>query len=96
MAVQFVLQKVMHNKNTLTGKNVHYVLSELKKSEISEISPADLRNHQYCPISEENKWRIDILKELTDVKKKVLTVGDDDTFFSDDEITDVINYVATS
>ena len=96
LAVQFVLQKVMHNKNTLTGKNVHYVLTELNKSEISEISPADLRKHQYCPIKEENKWRTDILKELTNVKKKVLTVGDDNSLLSEDEITDVINFVCTS
>ena len=53
--------------------------------------PSEARDINYCPVDDENLWRIDFLKELVDLKHGDLNIG-----LNHDEIYEIIEDICTS
>ena len=51
---------------------------------------------KFKTLPNEDKWKIDILKELVNVKQHVLRVDFDNDSLSIEEIDDMINFITTS
>ena len=54
--------------------------------------PSDIDKIEYAKISEDDKWKIKIVKELIESRYRQLVVHE----FYDDELSDIMNYVCTS
>ena len=48
----------------------------------------------FCDIKEGDKWKVDFVKEVVDVKQKVLEV--DNNFMTNEEVDEIIAYLTTS
>ena len=54
------------------------------------VNPDSLKNKlRFCDINNADKWRVNFMKELVNIKQNVLTFDQDDSFLSDDQL----NYI---
>ena len=63
----------------------------LNKEEISQVAPSDTLALQYNPVTEENEWRIKLLKELVEIRHGNLNVD-----LSEEEINEIITDICTT
>ena len=59
---------------------------------IDSITAKDIDDIVYEEISSDDLWRVEVIKELTDVKFGQLNVDG----FTDDELKEILNYACTS
>ena len=97
-AVLYRLFKAIYNQRTITGKNVNSVLKSLDETNILEVNVNNMkRNLKFHEIPKNLEWKVNLVKELTNLKLKILCVDfKDDLSLSTDEIDDILTYIATS
>ena len=102
LAAQYMLQKVISNVNTVTGRNVRHIKDMIgHEYDVLTVNPTWLRNKiKFCEISENDKWRIDIIKEIVNIKQTVLELTpaeeDDDSFLTSDQLAEILDFVSCS
>ena len=57
-----------------------------------------MKNHmKFCKLPKEEEWRVKFIKEMTNVKQHNLSIEfDNGDFMTNDEIDELISFVATS
>ena len=71
----FLLELIRNNKETVTGRNIDIILRETDENDIMTIKAKQLKNKMvFKELPAENKWKIDIIKELTNVKQNNLMI----------------------
>ena len=96
--VQFLFQLCKKNVMSVTGQNIRHILTETGSEDILKLKASDIkRKFKFCEIKNEDKWKVDIIKELTNVKQGSAFIEDneDENILSRTEINDIINYVST-
>ena len=93
-AAIYLLEKLKGNKNTVTGRNIAYILKETGHCNIFDLKAAQLKKKlNYCETKEDDKWKIDFVKEIVDIKQSVLHLENNMTT---DELDDILHYLTTS
>ena len=92
MTPKLLLNAIMNDTRSITGSNVKRILVLTKKSKVEDITTEDIENIVYEKISDENLWRIDLIKEITDVKFGQLTVDG----FSQEECEEILKFACVS
>ena len=87
-----LLDAVMYDVRSTTGYNLRRLMLLLNKTSVDEISVNDFKLIKYHPISEEDKWKISFINEITDVKFKQLDVDG----FETEELEEILNFLCTS
>ena len=97
-AVQYLYESIKKDTRTVTGKNIREILILMNSDSIEDINVKDMkRSMNFRPMAEKDKWRLDILKELVNVKHNKLEIDfNDGENFSFNDIDDMINFIATS
>ena len=100
MAVQMMLQRVRKNVNTVTGRNVRFILDRIgHDADILHVNPKWVKNKvKFCEISAENMWRVELIKEIVNINQNALEIkheGEDD-FLSNEQLKEIIDFVSTS
>ena len=96
--VQFLFQLCKKNVMSVTGQNIRHILTETGSEDILKLKASDIkRKFKFCEIKNEDKWKVDLIKELTNVKQGSAFIDDneEENFLSRTEIEDIINYVST-
>ena len=99
LAVQFLLQKISNDVSTVTGKNIRYILDKIgHEHDIFTVRPNWLKNNlKFCEIQENDKWRVNFVQEIVNVKQNVLTLDqDDNSFLTNEQLSDILDYICTS
>ena len=61
----------------------------MKKSDIK-------KKVKFAPMQPEDKWKVQLVKEITNVKQNVLHLEENENGqFSNDELSEIVNYVTT-
>ena len=96
MCVQFLLQKVYKNVNTVTGKNVEYILSKTShECDVFSVTPNKLKkNLRFNAIRNQDRWRVNMIKEIVNIKQDVLTL--DGEGFTSEELNNLLDYISTT
>ena len=101
----YLLEKIKKNTMTITGKNIRHIAIDSNDFNILDHNPQNLKNKIKFAEETEMSWKVNLVKELTDVKQKRMTCGmrneitigvGDDLFLSNQEIDDIISDVVTS
>ena len=97
LIVQQLLQIVKHDQESVTGRNIRYILNELDQSDIFNIKKDFVKkNLHFQEVAVDDKWKIGYVRELTDVKQNVLFVQENENGnFSHEEISEIIDYIST-
>ena len=95
LCVQLLLQKVSRNVNTITGKNIEFILSETGRNFDLFIQPNMLKKKlKFCEIKTEEKRRVGMIREIVNIRQNILTLEGEG--FSPKEMNELIQYVSTT
>ena len=97
LIVQQILQIVKDDVETITGKNIRYILTELDQQDIFLVKKGTVKNeYKFAKTQPEDEWKIPLVKELTDINQGVLFIpGDENGQFSAEELTEILEHVTT-
>ena len=97
LAVQFLFKKVKNNVNTVTGKNIAVVLNATAYDNIEEIDVNAMKKKvKFCQILDENRWRVDFVKEIVNLQYNVLVLNEDEQALDTDELNEILDFICTS
>ena len=90
-SVRHLFKHVQNDVQSICGSNLRNIRLLLGKDDQYKLVPSDARDINYFPVDDENRWRIDFLKELVDLKHGDLNIG-----LNHDEIYEIIEDICTS
>ena len=101
LAVQFMLRRSLANVNSITGKNASHIQQLTGfRYDILNISKKWLKNNlKFCELEEKEKWRVRLVKEITDIKQNILTLQEpekESQFLTSEQFDDILNFVCTN
>ena len=79
----YLLNIIKDDTNTITGRNIREILNSTNENNIFNLKLSKIREHKFCEVPENEKWRINFIKELTNVKLKNLEIN----FTKNEELT---------
>ena len=91
-SVSYLARLVKNDNRTLMGRTISKISREINVAKASLTSQVVRKSMVYFPVPDDQMWRIDILKELLNVKQQSLSLG----HFNLDETSTMINYICTS
>ena len=95
----YLLEVIKKNTQTITGRNIRLILNETEKRKIEDVTIEDIKNEiKLKTIPENETWKVNLIKELTNVKQNILYISNDneEDFFTTPEIEAIIVELATS
>ena len=87
-----LLSFIKNDVRSTTGSNLRNILLLTDKNHIEEICIDDIRKMVFEEIDDRDKWKIDFINEITDVKFNQLDVE----HFSREELDEILNFLCTS
>jgi len=93
-----LLESIKNNTQTVTGRNIKLILQDLNQRNIEKVKLEDIKSEiRLATMNQNENWKIMTLKELTNVKHKMMYISDDndEDFFTSKEIEIMINDIAT-
>ena len=77
------------SKTTRTGFN--------SVEDIFQVNPDRVKTKfRFAKIDEENSWRVNLAKEIVNLKQNVLKLDPDSNTLYDDELQEILDYICTS
>ena len=71
--------------------------TRLGGKDIFKFNPLDIKkNLKFNTISEENAWRVNLVKELTNVKQNTLSLDEHENSLTIEELDEILDYVCIS
>ena len=90
-AVRDTISKIISTVKTTTGKNLAE-LGLLLNKPADQLSPTDASKIVFSKVEDENKYRVNFINELIDVKHGKLEVAD----FQDSELEEIMEFLCSS
>ena len=93
----YLLAKVISDQRTITRKNVHKVQIETGSTDLLNVNTSKLKqNIKFCEIPDGMQWKIETVKELTNVRQNELNVVfDNEDLLTTKEIDIILNLVTS-
>ena len=96
-AVRFSSKSILRNLyrmiakdvRSVTGSNLRWILLLVNKGNVNNLLPTDSAQIQYREENPDNKWKIDLVKEIVEVRNDKLQVEN----IHDDELKDILHYL---
>ena len=85
-------QKINKDCRSTTGRNIRRIENLFNGKSFKEIDNDQIKKKEFFPIKEEDKWRLSITKELTDVKFNLLSLEG----FTRSQIKDMLLDICTT
>ena len=95
-AAIYLLFRTIRDQRTITGGNVQKILSYCEETDIFEVNLNKFKkNFKFCELPEGYEWKINLVKELTDIKMNILSVNFDDSILSFDDSDKILYDITT-
>ena len=96
LPAQLLLQKILRNVNTVTGKNVRFILDLTRKEDIFKIKPYEIKSTvKFCEIPAEEKWRTQFIKEIVNINQNTLTLDQHENALSIEDLQEILDHICT-
>ena len=89
--LRFLLMQVKHDCRSTTGRNLRKIMLLLNKTNKDTITKDDLNNQVYVNVPSNDEWKVNIAKEIVDIKNKRLDVDG----FSYKELNEMLEIITT-
>jgi hypothetical protein len=100
IAVQFLVEKVLRNCNTLTGQNVRFVLDKTGTEDIFKVNVTKVRNDlEFCKTKQEDEWRLNFVKEIGNIKNNDINLDQIENNLTTEilkNLRKILEYICTS
>ena len=87
-----VLNSIQRDTRSTTGLNIRRILLLTKKESIEQTTDKDVENIEYAKIPDDDMWRVNMIKEVTNVKFGQLTIEG----FSTEECEEMLQFACIS
>ena len=87
-----LLQLVRADARSTTGSNLRKIMVLLGKHSIDEVKSDDIDTFEYAPVKPEDAWKIDMVKELIEVRENQASIEN----FTRDELEEILEHVCIS
>ena len=94
-----MLEKTHKNVNTVTGSNFRFIHDRIGHDcDIFDLKPSFLKkNIRFSEIREDDRWRVQIIKEIVNINQNVLDLKNgDDAFLTSEQLNEILEYVSIS
>ena len=88
----FLLNIIKYDVRSTTGYNLRNMMLLFNKNKIEEIEESDIIEYIYAPVEKDDAWKVQMVKELIDVKNDELLVDN----MSKEEVEFMIESLCTS
>ncbi len=85
------LNVIKSDCRSTTGKNLRRIMLLVDKTNIDHIVPSDLGNQVYAPVKKEDEWRLQMAKEIIEVKNRNAKIYS----FSTRELDEILEEIMT-
>ena len=87
-----LLSFIKHDVRSTTGSNLRNIMLLTDKNNIDDIGRDDIRKIRYNKIDPNENWKVDFIREITDVKFDQLEVEN----FAKEELEEILEFLCTS
>ena len=87
-----ILNYAKSDVRSITGSNARNILLLTEKHSIDDVSKYDIKELKLQEIAIEDRWKINFIKEIIEIKNNQLGLNE----FTIDELTDILRYLCTS
>ena len=91
IALRSLLHSIENDVRSVTGHNLRSILLQTNVNIINYLKPTDFKSN-YKDVPEGEEFRVDIIKEIIEVKNNCLEVPG----FSIDELNDILQHLSVS
>ena len=86
------LHSKKHDLNSVTGQNVGYLLGKFNKSSLKSLvnSKNEIKTKAVYHLPEHEKWKVNLISEISLVKKEHLDLN-----FDDEDLEEILEYICT-
>ena len=95
-SANYLLQLIKNDTNSITGKNLRQISDEFNCYNLLNMDIKQIKKKfHFVEQLVENNWKIELIKELTNVKQNEMTIVFDDKKMTHEEIDHCIRLVST-
>ena len=87
-----LLRFIKYDNKSKTGSNLRNLLLLTDKNTIDELNMDDIDKLKHCDMEEDNKWKIEMAKEIIDIKSSKLELDN----FSTGELDEILEHLCTT
>ena len=87
--LKFLFKICQNDSRSITGSNLRKIMLLCEKNSIESLEACDLTSLSYDPVPENEAWRIDVLKELLELRSENLNLPG----FTSEEVKEMIDYL---
>ena len=87
-----LLRTIQNNVRSVTGYNLRRIMLESGKNNVDQLKDVGINNIEYHPVSNDDKWKIKVIKECIDVKFGRLEIEG----FSSEELEEISSHLCVS
>ena len=87
-----LLRLIQSDTRSITGSNLRRILLLVKKTKVENITKEDIENLEYATFGNDDICRVDLIKEITNVKFGQTVVEG----FSIEECEEILQFACTS
>ena len=91
-AIKMMMETAKQYVRSITGNNYRNIMLLVGKSSVDDVNKVDVEKIEYFPVKETDSWRVDAIREIIEVKNKVLDVED----FLLEELEAILDHLCTS
>ena len=91
-AVKMLMETSKKDVRSVTGQNFRNIMLLVGKTSVEEIKKEDALRIEYFPMKEADSWKIDAIKEIINVKNRILDIED----FEPEKLEEILTYLCTS
>ena len=77
---------------SVTGKNYREIMLLTGKTSVNDVTKMDADKIEYFSMERKDWWKVDVIKEIIDVKSKIANIDN----FNTEELETVLTYLCTS
>ena len=91
-AVKMLMEISKKDVRTITGQNYRNIMLLVGKTTVEAVTKVDAEKIEYFPIHETDRWKINAIKEIIEVKNKHLDIAN----FELEELEEILTHLCTS
>ena len=91
-ALKMLMNTAKEDVRSVTGRNYREIMMLVGKTSVTDVIKKDVEKVEYFQMEKKNCWKVELIKEIIDVKSKITKIVN----FNTEELETVLKYLCTS
>ena len=91
-AIKMLMNIAKKDVRSVTGRNYREIMLLVGKTSVNDVAKSDADKIEYFQMENKDKWKVEIIKEIIDVKSTIAEIDN----FNSEELETVLTYLCTS